>query len=308
MKSGFAGRGDRIRLRRFGESALAPQARVNDNYAASFGRFFRRAIPISCPICKMETVADAAFCNHCGERLPALCRGCGALNPPGSGFCYACGSPIAASSRFSPPPPARISCPRCSKTNEPGSAFCYSCGMPLDEPPLRADERIHSYAAPRIEPRATGFGGYREYASVEEPGGFWIRAVAYLIDYVVSAGIAFAVLLTIMIAMFTAGYGASINGAGGDALIWIVVLLSLILYRAIGWSIWSTTVGKHIFNLYVVRTDGSKIGFWRAFARCLCYAVSELPLMLGFLMAAFRRDKRGLHDLICDTAVVRRRR
>ena len=110
-----------------------------------------------------------------------------------------------------------------------------------------------------------------------------------------------------MIAMFTAGYGAFINGAGGDALIWIVVLLSLILYRAIGWSIWSTTVGKRIFNLYVVRTDGSKIGYGRALARYLCYSISEFPLMLGFLIVAFRKDKRGLHDLICDTMVVRRR-
>lgn len=243
----------------------------------------------------METVADAAFCNHCGERLPARCGGCGALNPPGSGFCYACGSPIAASYRFSPPPPARISCPRCSKTNEPGSAYCYACGMPLDEPPPRADERIPSYAAPRIEPRATGFGGYREYASDEEPGGFWIRAVAYVIDYVVSVAIAVAVIAIIMMVDY-----ALVNGP-------VILLISFILYRAIGWSVWSTTVGKRIFNLYVVKADGSKVGFWLALARCLCYFVSGLPLAVGFLIVAFRKDKRGLHDLMCDTIVVRRR-
>ena len=241
----------------------------------------------------METVADAAFCSHCGERLPARCPGCGALNPPGSGFCCACGSPIAASPRFIPPPPARISCPRCSKTNEPGSAYCYSCGLPLDEPPPRADERIPSYAAPRIEPRAAGFGGYRE--SVGEPGGFWIRAVAYLIDYVVSAAIAVAIMAIIFMVDYTLVDSP------------VILLISFILYRAIGWSVWSTTVGKRIFNLYVVKSDGSKIGFWLALARCLCYAVSGLPLLAGFLIIAFREDKRGLHDFICDTVVVRRR-
>ena len=88
---------------------------------------------------------------------------------------------------------------------------------------------------------------------------------------------------------------------------WIVWGSSLTLYRAIGWSIWSTTVGKRIFALYVVRTDGSKIGFWLALARSLCYIVSELLLLVGFLLIALREDKRGLHDLICDTMVVRRR-
>ena len=88
----------------------------------------------------------------------------------------------------------------------------------------------------------------------------------------------------------------------------IIVLNSLILYHPIGWSLWSTTVGKRIFNLYVVSVDGSKIGFWLAFARYLCYLVSAFPLLsVGFLVIAFRKDKRGLHDLMCDTMVVRRR-
>ena len=92
-------------------------------------------------------------------------------------------------------------------------------------------------------------------------------------------------------------------------LTWTIVFgVLLIYYRAIGWSSrWSTTVGMRVFNLYVVKSDGSKIGFWLALARGICYFVSGLPLAIGFLMIAFRKDKRGLHDLICDTAVVRRR-
>ena len=112
-------------------------------------------------------------------------------------------------------------------------------------------------------------------------------------------------ILAVIIIAATTGYDFS-DDAGANTLGWIVGVGCLILYRAIGWSIWSTTVGKRIFNLYVVRTDGSKIGFWLALARCLCYLVSELLLLVGFLLIAFRKDKRGLHDLICDTMVVRR--
>ena len=258
----------------------------------------------------METVADAAFCNHCGERLPARCRACDTLNPPGSGFCYACGSPIAAqpvgARRFSPPPPsAPVPCPRCSKTNEPGSAYCYSCGLPLDDLPPRADAAASSYA-PRYESSRERFvdGGYYAGASGEEPGGFWIRAVAFLIDYVVSTAIALASMFIMAIITSIASYEFSEDAQGG--LMGIIVLNSFILYRAIGWSIWSTTVGKRIFNLYVVRTDGSKIGFGRALARAAAYFLSGL-FYVGFLLIAFREDKRGLHDLICGTMVVRRR-
>ena len=42
------------------------------------------------------------------------------------------------------------------------------------------------------------------------------------------------------------------------------------------------------------------------FLRTLCYSISFLILGIGFLMIAFRKDKRGLHDLICDTKVVYR--
>ena len=250
----------------------------------------------------METVADAAFCNHCGERLPARCRACDTQNPPGSGFRYACGSPIAAPSvgarRFSAPPPsAPVPCPRCSKTNEPGSAYCYSCGLPLDQPPPRADDAPSTYA--RFEPSRERFGdgGYYERASVGEPGGFWIRAVAFLIDYVVC--------LAIVIALAMFGYELGISGNVLSH--WIDDIIIIILYHSIAWSLFSTTVGKRIFNLYVVKMDGSNIGFGRAFARYLCYTVSAFLLMAGFLLIAFRKDKRGLHDLMCDTMAVRRR-
>jgi uncharacterized RDD family membrane protein YckC len=58
--------------------------------------------------------------------------------------------------------------------------------------------------------------------------------------------------------------------------------------------------------LYVVRTDGSRVGIGRALARYLAYVPSAIILGGGFLMIAWRQDKRGLHDLICDTVVIRR--
>ena len=69
---------------------------------------------------------------------------------------------------------------------------------------------------------------------------------------------------------------------------------------------WATTIGKRAVGLYVLRPDGSKLGPGRAFARYWAPILSALILFIGFLMVAFREDKRALHDLICDTVVVKR--
>ena len=256
----------------------------------------------------METVADAAFCNHCGKRLPARCRACDALNPPGSGFCYSCGSPIAAAPPrtlyYEPPPQAAVSCPRCSKTSEPGSAYCYSCGLPFDEPTPRTSAAPPTYA--RYDSRQARRGDDYGYA-VGEPAGFRIRLAAYLIDVVVVIATAFTIGVVFGVVAYMAGYEFEDDG-GADLLLFLVGVAIDALYYATGWSRWGTTVGKRIFNMYVARADGSKIGFRRALGRYFGYWVSLLTLGVGFLMIAFSKNKRGLHDLMCDTVVVRRRR
>ena len=76
------------------------------------------------------------------------------------------------------------------------------------------------------------------------------------------------------------------------------------LYFSIMTAIFSTTIGKRIFRLRIVRTNNSEIGVGRAMARSSCYMISFI-MPLIFLVIAFTKDKRGLHDLICDTKVVK---
>jgi hypothetical protein len=49
---------------------------------------------MKCPKCHFENVADAKFCNECGNKLDLACRQCGKTNPPGSKFCNGCGHPL----------------------------------------------------------------------------------------------------------------------------------------------------------------------------------------------------------------------
>ena len=121
-------------------------------------------------------------------------------------------------------------------------------------------------------------------AQAGTPAGFWIRLVARLIDYIaVMAGL-FAIYA--IIALLSAPAGTILAIALLTALVWILV----------------TSPGKRALGLHVLRPDGSRVGLRRK----SCRSLAGLFLGLDFgLMIAFRKDKRGIHDLICDTVVVR---
>ena len=170
-----------------------------------------------------------------------------------------------------------IACPRCRTVNQVGSIFCFNCGLPLDE------------AAPaRPAPRYTGV-----------PAGFWIRFAAAMIDG--------AILVAVQLILIAIWPGIPEYSDSDSQFHWVDVLLLFLsaLYYTIGVSVWSTTIGKRVFGLRVLRPDGGKAGPSRALARYFTSGVSFLILGIGYLMIAFRSDKRGLHDVICDTVVLR---
>ena len=245
-------------------------------------------IPSSCHSCGKYVQPDAAFCQHCGaeqerdvpapvhepEPTEVACRNCGAVSSSEALYCKECGTLLEEPRPAVEAPPAgphSFSCPRCSTSNHRGSVYCYSCGYPLEG------------ARPASEGQLVSPSG----EVIGRPAGFWIRLVAAIVDGLIlsiSAGIVFGI----------AGEAPSsfLNIAIGAA------------YSIIGWSVWSTTIGKRIFNLYVVRPDGSKVDAPRAVLRYVGTFLSLILLLIGYLMVAFRRDKRALHDLIADTYVV----
>ncbi len=238
--------------------------------------------------------------------LQRQCPSCHATFAPGNRFCRHCGHNLSqdyqdpgyrTSSQVGQLPPPVLVCPRYFQGNQPDADYCYNCGLPLDQSTLRRPVN-HTLRA----------------FSQGSPGGFWLRVLAYLVDSLVVL-VAFLVLWSVVFGQSASDYfdfwtssaGSAeyeLQDFGGDVLNTLVA----IFYDAILITLWATTLGKRTFGLYVLRSDGSRIGFGRALARNLAAILSLLLLGIGFLMIAFRQDKRGLHDLICDTVVIRRYR
>jgi uncharacterized RDD family membrane protein YckC len=64
------------------------------------------------------------------------------------------------------------------------------------------------------------------------------------------------------------------------------------------------TPGKKAYEIMVVDdTTFEKIGFFRAFFRFVMFLFSA-TILLGLLTPFYRKDKKALHDIICNTVEV----
>ena len=135
--------------------------------------------------------------------------------------------------------------------------------------------------------------------------GFWKRFVAVMIDAIILG------LLTFLLMM---GVGMVIGGMMHDPELMFKfsqfgMLMDVImfwLYFALQESSpLQAPLGKRLLGIYVTDGDGERLTFVRATIRYFSKYLSSI-FMIGFIMAAFTKNKQGLHDLIADTLVVNR--
>ncbi|MGB5964430.1 MAG: RDD family protein [Sulfurimonadaceae bacterium] len=135
--------------------------------------------------------------------------------------------------------------------------------------------------------------------------GFWNRAVAIFIDAIILTIIMFVIMFTI--GFFIGGMlsdpetVAKISNVG--MLINVVIVWLYFAIQESGED--QATVGKRIMGIYVIDKTGNRISFAQATIPYFSKYLSSI-LMIGFIMAAFTKNKQGLHDLIADTLVVNR--
>jgi len=83
-------------------------------------------------------------------------------------------------------------------------------------------------------------------------------------------------------------------------------MLIIIGYNVFMNGQFGATLGKLAIGARIVNVDGSAIGFGKALLRWLAMILTNITLGIGFLIVAFRSDKRALHDFIAQTKVVSR--
>ena len=152
--------------------------------------------------------------------------------------------------------------------------------------------------------------------------GFWVRFAAITVDMM----IVYLILIVVsFVGTMALGLGSLATldledpaaverfGAAASFLIGLLFLVVVPLYFALQTaSSHQATVGKRIFDIYVCTANPGKLneksngkpGLLRGLWRTVCYAISSIPLGLGFVLGAFTSNKRALHDYLAGTEVM----
>jgi uncharacterized RDD family membrane protein YckC len=130
--------------------------------------------------------------------------------------------------------------------------------------------------------------------------GFWVRAIAHLVDFLIWNGVEFALEWGITKVLGLSAMGEQVVGV-------VLSLCIAFLYYVEIPLRFGTTPGKRIFGIRVVRIETGEPPARRILLlRLVGYVISYLPLGCGFLMVMFHPRKLGLHDLVAGTASIRK--
>lgn len=136
--------------------------------------------------------------------------------------------------------------------------------------------------------------------------GFGPRLGAYLIDAVILFVATFVIMFPLAVIGAVIGSKIGFIGALFSLIGWLLGMAVSIGYLLVPWARVGVTPGKRLLGLKVVAGDGSEpLGYAKAALRMVGYMASGFLFCAGFIMIAFTKDNRGLHDMIADTKVVR---
>jgi uncharacterized RDD family membrane protein YckC len=135
-------------------------------------------------------------------------------------------------------------------------------------------------------------------------GGFWLRVVAYIIDGIVTSAAGAIVGFVYGSALALGGASAGTAKPGGYV---IGIIIAWLYFALMESSEGGATLGKMAVGLRVVTDEGRRLSFAKATGRYAAKFISAIILCIGFIMVAFTDRKRGLHDMIAGTLVVKSR-
>ncbi len=152
--------------------------------------------------------------------------------------------------------------------------------------------------------------------------GFWLRFVAYIIDRFVISAAGFIVAVPVILGIIA--FAANIDGITDPKDIfrdgnwlnigWIIglVILAILFNLVMQWlyyalmesSKFGGTLGKMALGIRVTDMEGNRVSFARATGRYFSRIITNMTMLIGYIIAGFTEKKQALHDLIAGCLVV----
>lgn len=178
--------------------------------------------------------------------------------------------------------------------------------------------RVAPPAGPHEAPRAPALGRTRDAAPSFHAAGFWRRALGALLDLALLAPVVTLLVwlagsltgielpearyrsLDFWLDLMLASDPALLGGTG--LAIAIALVYALVFQLTTGRTPGMRAVGIRVIDLY-----GEPPATGRVLARTAGYLAGLATLGLGFLWIGFDSERRGLHDYLSGTVVVKHR-
>ncbi len=208
-----------------------------------------------------------------------------------------------------------VLCQNCRELNADEAQVCSSCGEPLLPAPVATQTLIPPSPVPMPQPPPVpGYyaGGYA--ARPVEYAGFWLRFVAYIIDYfvLIIPSMIIGVIGGVIIGISAAAHASSPISDSTGSIIGIVIvyligfLMFWLYYALMESSPTQGTLGKMALGLKVTDLNGNRLSFARATGRTFAKIPSALIILIGYIMAGFTEKKQALHDIMASCLVVKK--
>lgn len=154
--------------------------------------------------------------------------------------------------------------------------------------------------------------------------GFWLRFAAYIIDMAVLSVVGMVLAVPTVISIVTIALGLKDlndpmeilkdgNLVRVGMLLGIIILVSLIslvtswlYYALMESSKMGGTLGKMAIGLKVTDLNGNRISFARATGRYFARIVTNLTMLIGYIMAGFTEKRQALHDILASCLVIKK--
>jgi uncharacterized RDD family membrane protein YckC len=140
-------------------------------------------------------------------------------------------------------------------------------------------------------------------------GGFFRRICAFAIDLAMICALSIVMSFLAYVG-YKVGLSAHARAVAGQHLAPLFILLTwgsaalATAYFVVFHGLEGKTIGKWLLGLRVVGEERRTISYRRAFGRWLAMLLFA-PLVLGFLWILWSREKRGWHDFVARTWVIR---
>lgn len=142
--------------------------------------------------------------------------------------------------------------------------------------------------------------------------GFFSRGAAFVLDCLITFGIAFLIMLVIDYFLSLFRIDRWLESLSEDAMLYALLalllstvgiyLLVFIAYNVGFWLLSGQTPGKRVLGVRVMRADGTRLRLGNALRRQVGYWISSI-FFLGFFWILFDNKRQGWHDKLGGTIV-----